>query len=325
MYHYRLKIFILLCVGSLVIAVGRLVTLQTFQVEKARQELVDMRILPAQQRPTIRGQILDRNGKSLALDQPAFFLHIGYQLTRYRDPRWREGKIRRALASSEEKTRNEIEKELKEEWKEDRKQLEEAINLAYQLWWRRNEGKTWQDYRNARESITIQDIVTIDLREMKDVYQLVELKTHQDLLRAQKELLNLKALTIKTESKRYYPYDATVCQLIGWVAPWQELEAEIFKDDKYMSYKPGEVVGKFGLEKVYEPLLRGRRGEVQYDIEGNLLERTESQHGQDVRLTLDIDLQRKIEALLADNTLPHGNKYCAAVVLEVANNDILAM
>ncbi|MHC4951266.1 MAG: penicillin-binding transpeptidase domain-containing protein [Planctomycetota bacterium] len=327
MYHYRLN-------------------------EKARQELVDMRILPAQQRPTIRGQILDRNGKSLALDQPAFFLHIGYQLTRYRDPRWREGKIRRALASSEEKTRNEIEKELKEEWKEDRKQLEEAINLAYQLadvsredieatiqqindqiwelsrhiwWWRRNEGKTWQDYRNARESITIQDIVTIDLREMKDVYQLVELKTHQDLLRAQKELLNLKALTIKTESKRYYPYDATVCQLIGWVAPWQELEAEIFKDDKYMSYKPGEVVGKFGLEKVYEPVLRGRRGEVQYDIEGNLLERTESQHGQDVRLTLDIDLQRKIEALLADNTLPHGNKYCAAVVLEVANNDILAM
>lgn len=354
MYHYRLKIFIILCVGSLVIAVGRLMTLQTFQSEKARQELAKMRIKDPEQRPTVRGQILDRYGKPMALDQPAFFLHIGYQLTRYMDPRWREGKIRRALdlASNEEKTRDEVKIELEEEWKEDQAQLEEAINLAYQLadvsredieatiqqindqiwelsrhiwWWRRNEGKTWQDYRNARESITIQDIVTIDLREMKDVYQLVELKTHQDLLRAQKELLNLKALTIKTESKRYYPYDTAACQLIGWVAPWQDHEAELFKDDNYMRYLRGEVVGKFGLEKVYEPILRGRRGEVQYDIEGNLLERTESQHGQDVRLTLDIDLQRKIEALLADNTLPHGNKYCAAVVLEVANNDILAM
>lgn len=352
MYHYRLKIFIMLCVGCLIIAVGRLMTLQTFQADKARQELEALRIRNPEQRPTVRGKILDRYEKPLALDQPAFFLHISYQLTRYMDPRWREGKILRALAANEDTTRDDVKRELDEDWKEDIEQLEQAIDLALQLadvsreeieastqqindqiweqarylgWKWKNPEKTWQDYRNERDSISLEQIAGTKLGIMNESYPLVELKTQQDRLRAQKELLNLKALTIKTESKRQYPYGRSACQLIGWVAPWQKDEAEIFKDDKYMSYKPGEVVGKFGLEKVYEPVLRGRRGEVQYDIDGNLLERTESQYGEDLRLTLDIDLQRKVEAVLADNTLPHGNKYCAAVVLEVANNDILAM
>lgn len=352
MYHYRLKIFILLCVGSLIIAVGRLVTLQTFQAEKARQELDKLRIHDPDPLPAIRGQIQDRDGKPLALDRPAFFLHINYQLTRYMNPRWQEGTILRAMAANKDKTRNEIEKQLREDWKEHLEKLQKAIDLAWQLadvsreeieeniqqindtiweqarylgWKWKNPDKSWQDYRNVCESIPLDEIAGIKLGIMNESYPLIELKTQQDRLLAQKKLLHLKELTIVSESKRDYPYGNAACQLIGWVAPWQDQEAEIFKDDKYMSYKPGEVAGKWGLEKVYEPVLRGRRGEVRYDIDGNLLERKESRNGQDIRLTLDIDLQRKIEAALADNTLPHGNKYCAAVVLEVASNDILAM
>ena len=351
MYHYRLKILIMLCVGGLVIAVGRLLTLQTFQANKARQELADMRVLAPQQRPTVRGKILDRYNNPLALDKPVFFLHINYKLTRYRDPRWREARILRAL--TEEKTRAEVEREFYEEkWKQPIEDLEQSIDLAWQLadvsrdeieenikkinnqiwelsryiWWnRRNREKNWSQYLSERESISILDIVTVDLPEMVQTYPLVELKTPQDLQRAQVELLHLKQLRIKSEAKRRYPYGNAASQLIGWVAPWQVSETEIFKDDEYMHYQPGEVVGKFGLEKVYEPVLRGRRGAVRYDIEGNLLERIEPQYGRDIRLTIDIDLQQKIERLLADNTMPHGNKFCAAVVLEVANNDILAM
>ncbi|MHC5155141.1 MAG: hypothetical protein ACYSO3_03265 [Planctomycetota bacterium] len=111
---------------------------------------------------------------------------------------------------------------------------------------------------------THQDIVTVSLAEMNDTYPLVELKTPQDLQRAQVELLGLEHLKIKSESKRRYPYESAACHLIGWVAPWRDSEAEIFKDDAYMSYEPGEIVGKWGLEKVYEPVLRGRRGAVRY-------------------------------------------------------------
>ena len=349
MYHFRLKILIILCVGGMVIAIGRLLTLQTFQVQKARQELADMRKRRPQQRPTVRGNILDRYGNPLAIDKPAFFLHINYQLTRYRDPRWREGKILRQLAVQEDKTKEQVEQELyQDKWQQSLKDLEHSINLAWQLadvsreeieeninrindqiwersrfiWWkRRNSEKSWSQYLDERDGIRIQDIVTVSLAEMNDTYPLVELKTPQDLQRAQVELLGLEHLKIKSESKRRYPYESAACHLIGWVAPWQDSEAEIFKDDAYMSYEPGEIVGKWGLEKAYEPVLRGRRGAVRYDIEGNLLERIKPRYGRDVRLTIDIDLQQKVERLLAEST----NKYCAAVVLEVANNDILAM
>jgi len=355
MYHARLKILIMLCIGALTVAVGRLLILQTLHVEEARQQLVEMRKLAPEPLPTIRGKIIDRDGNLLAMDEPTFFLHINYQLTRYMDPRWREAKILCELARSEDKTRAEIERKFYEDkWKQPLEDLDRAIDLAWRLadvsreeinetigaindqiwelsrylWWYRrqeNQGKSYQQYLSERDAIPIEEIVTVNLPEMKQTYPLVELKTQQDLQQAHIALLSLKELEIKSEAKRYYPYDSAACRLIGWVAPWKDYEAEIFKDNKYKRYQVGEVVGKWGLEKVYEPVLRGSRGEVRYDVEGTLLERVEPQYGRDVQLTIDIDLQQKIEHLLADNTLPHGNKYCAAVVLEVASNDILAM
>ena len=331
------------------VILGRLVTLQILYQAQAREEIAEARIKDPIPLPTLRGKITDRYGNLLAQDKPSFFLHISYTQTRYMDPRWREGRILRTI--DDETTREEAENLLNKEWAEDLAHLEKAIDLSWQLadvsreeivesinqindqiwelsryiWWRnRNLNSTRQQYLEERDTISPRDLVRVDLREMHQTYPLVELKTERDKLRAQRELMDLKELSIKPQTKRIYPYHTVACHLIGWVAPWQDHEAELFKDEKYTSYEPGEVVGKFGLEQVYEPMLRGRRGEVQYDIEGHVLHRIEPEYGQDVRLTLDIDLQQKVERTLADNTLPHGNKYCAAVVLDVANNDILA-
>ncbi|MCI0498696.1 MAG: hypothetical protein L0Y36_03310 [Planctomycetales bacterium] len=351
MYHLRLKIFILLCLGGLTVAVGRLMILQTMHIQQARQNLEQMRILGPQQCPTIRGRILDRHGNAVALDKPAFYLHINYELTRLMDPRWREGKILRAV--TEEKTRQEVEREFYDEkWKDSLDALNRTIDLAWQLadvsrdevvesiqqinnfiweraryiqWLRRNRGRSRSDYRAERDSIPPGQIVGIDLWEMHQTYPLVELKTQSDLLRAQIELLDLKELEIRSEAKRIYPYESAACQVLGWVAPWQEHEIEVFEHDKYMSYQEGEVLGKAGVEKACEPALRGRRGEVTYDREGNLLDRVEPQYGRDIQLTLDIELQRKIEKLLSAQNMPHEGKPSAAVVLEAANGDILAM
>ena len=113
MYHLRLKIFIFLCIGATVVTVGRLVTLQTFGVWQTRREIAELRVLPPEQRPTIRGKILDRRERPLALDEPAFFLQIEYALTRYRDARWREGRIRAEI--TEDHPRAEVEPALFDE------------------------------------------------------------------------------------------------------------------------------------------------------------------------------------------------------------------
>lgn len=350
MYHLRLKIFIFLCIGGLIITISRLVILETVGVQQARQEISDMRILPAEQRPTIRGKILDRRERPVALDEPAFFLQISYELTRYRDKRWQEGNILRAIRK--DKPRSDVETELAETWKTPFAQLDEAIKLAYgladvseqdivdeidqindrmwemarRIWWRRrNREKSWDDYFAACDSIGPEKVVTIDLYEMHKSYPLIELKTEEDLLRAQRVLTHLDGLKIEPQTKRSYPYGTAASQLIGWVGPVNQKDMGQFENDEYMRYLTGEMLGKFGIERIYEPILRGRRGEVIYDREGNLLEKKEPEYGRNVQLTIDIELQDKIEKLLAAPGQPHGDKPCAAVVLEAGRNDILAI
>ncbi len=352
MYHLRLKIFIGLCISGLLVTIGRLVILQTGGVEQARQAIADQQILAPEQHPTIRGKILDRYNRPLSHDTPAFYLQIKYQLTRYRDPRWREGRIR--LNTYGERTREQVEAELAEKWAEPMERLNKAIDLSNVLadvsqgdilneidqindqvwklarrvyWRRRNRDASWDEYYAICEAIEPEKVVTVDLREMYQSYPLIELETDEDLLRAQVALLDIEGLEIKPLAKRDYPYGHAACQLIGWVGPVREAEMLPFEDAEYLrKYRPGELIGKAGLERIYEPVLRGRRGEVQKDIEGNVLNRKEPEYGTDLRLTLDIELQEKIENLLSNPTMNNSaHKPSAAVVLEAASNDILAL
>ncbi len=350
MYHQRLKIFIFLCVGGLVITVSRLLTLQTVDVQQARQNIEQLRILPPEQRPTIRGKILDRYEQPIALDEPVFFLQVNYQLTRYLDERWRQARIQREL--NEDETRLEVEMRLLEEWKEPTEQLKLMIELASllagvsrdeieqeiteindriwemgrRIWWRRrHRDASWDTYFATCDLIEPEKIVTVDLYEMHKSYPLIELKTEQELIRAQLALIDLEGIEIKPQAKRSYPYGPAASQLIGWVGPAHESDMSLFEDDEYMYYLPGEVLGKAGIERIYEPYLRGRRGMVLYDKDGILLERKEPEYGHDVQLTIDIELQRKIETLLADPAQNHRGKPSAAVVLEAARNEILAI
>jgi len=88
----------------------------------------------------------------------------------------------------------------------------------------------------------------------------------------------------------------------------------------------GEICGREdGVEYVCETILRGKRGEEVKDIDGQLT-RTDIQFGKDVTLTLDIELQQRIENYLT--TYPHEPNCgpgMAAVVIDVGTGDILAL
>ena len=350
MYQRRLKLFVGLCVGVLMIALSRLAYLQLVGVDEARRRTDELRILPPERLATVRGKIIDRNGRILALDRPAFSLHISYELTRYADMRWQEGHILRQI--NEATPRHEVEARMHRVWIEHQQMLRGAIELAAQLgevprdeietrieeinnriweltryiWWRRrNPSLPMAEYRRQRDSISPAQIVRMDLREMRDFFPLIELSTDEALLNAQIELVHMEGLAIRPEAKRSYPYGSAACQFIGWVGPGQDSELQLFEDDEYQRYLEGEVLGKDGLEKAFEPLLRGRRGRVVYDKDGNELSRIDPQYGEDVHLTLDIELQQQIESLLLNpKTNPNAAVPCVAVVLDGATNDILA-
>jgi len=166
-----------------------------------------------------------------------------------------------------------------------------------------------------------------DIAEMRGSSPLIELKTDDDLMAAQLEF-TVDGVIALPEPVRVYPYKTAAAQTIGWVGEAsQEKDRELFDDDPYARYLEGEDCGREdGVEYVCEPVLRGRRGRVVYDIDGTLSRRIPSRLGQDVRLTIDIELQQKIEeALQHYPRAPYCGPGMAAVVIDVAKGDVLAM
>lgn len=121
---------------------------------------------------------------------------------------------------------------------------------------------------------------------------------------------------------RYYPAGAAVGHLVGYVGtPNREEYEESGKDPLFLF--PGFKVGKDGLEKTFEPQLRGEPGARRAEVtaRGELvreLETREDDPGDTVQLTVDAGLQEYAARRL-------GNESGAAVVLDCRNGDVLAM
>lgn len=166
-----------------------------------------------------------------------------------------------------------------------------------------------------------------DLAEMHQFHPIYEIKTDEQLLDVQLAFIGLSGVKISPECDRVYQYGSSACHLIGWVGPARlDLENKLFPDDIYSRYIAKDFSGKDGIEKVCEVILRGKRGEVTYNKDDELLARKETLFGQDINLTIDIELQQRIESYLTNlNLHPDPNAQIGAVAMDVASGDILAM
>jgi len=169
----------------------------------------------------------------------------------------------------------------------------------------------------------------VDIAEMYKPWPLLDLKTDDDIFAAQLEFLKVDDIQILPKARRTYPYGTVAAQTIGWVGlvTHSEDDSRLFANDKLLSYLSGEICGREdGVEYVCETILRGRRGELVYDIDSQLISQTRSRFGKDVSLTLDIELQQRIENYLTTyNHDPSCGPGMSAVVIEVATGDILAL
>ena len=131
------------------------------------------------------------------------------------------------------------------------------------------------------------------------------------------ELPELETIDVE---RRLYPRDGFAAHLIGYVG---EVSEEDLNNPRYADYEPGDVVGKAGVEETYDQLLRGEDGsrDVVVDSHGREVGYLRTQHavpGQDLKLTIDIDLQRTAELALGDAS-------GAVVAMDPRNGEILAM
>lgn len=139
--------------------------------------------------------------------------------------------------------------------------------------------------------------------------QVVALETHQ---------LELPGVSLQVNPRRHYIYGALAAHLLGYVG-----EVTVRDLNRLPDYRMGDEIGKFGLERTWEPSLRGESGgqEIEVDSVGRRLQTLREipeRPGNSVMMTIDLDLQRAAEDAV-------GNRAGALVAIDPNTGYILAM
>ena len=171
------------------------------------------------------------------------------------------------------------------------------------------------------------------------------------------ELGRMPAASVGPSTRRWYPYYDLACHIIGLLGkvrpedcglvwrtvpsdegghvwkkvPARDRQADPNGEDLLHEYRPDELAGMTGAEKLCERLLRGVRGRRVKLRTGELLAYVPPRLGGKVRLSLDIELQERLTDLMRfvydEENLPVAprTENGAAVVLDVDTGEVLAM
>lgn len=131
----------------------------------------------------------------------------------------------------------------------------------------------------------------------------------------------LPGVTPDVGLSRLYPRDTDFAHVVGYVGPVSEKDLEGIENPDALLHIPKFQIGKIGVEKWTEDVLRGSAGNRKIEVNhvGRImreLERAEGQSGADLTLTLDADLQNFLQVRLGDQS-------AACVVMDVQNGDII--
>ena len=204
----------------------------------------------------------------------------------------------------------------------------------------------------------VRDIMLIrDLLKSKGYYQYEPVKIAADV--SQKTVSTIEELsieipgvTVEINPKRYYPNGSLSSHILGQIGRISTQE-EIDKFVNEKKYSSSDIIGKTGIEKEYEDILKGENGyrRVQVDAFGRLINSIDSKSpisGDSVYLTIDSKLQKVAEESLKktleliqvggtyesewgnvrlrkNNTVYDKAKSGAVVALDVNTGEVLAM
>jgi penicillin-binding protein 2 len=132
--------------------------------------------------------------------------------------------------------------------------------------------------------------------------------------------LELTGVKVEPEAVRYYPNGDVAAHVLGYAG---ELTAEEFPRLREKGYRPGDVIGKAGVEYAFETMLRGEWGGQQVEVDAfgkvlRVLGQKPPKAGNAVKLTVDLDLEKAVEKLL-------GDQQGGIVAMNPNNGEILAM
>lgn len=144
--------------------------------------------------------------------------------------------------------------------------------------------------------------------------------SRRELAALETNLFNLPGVVIQVKPQRHYIRGELAAHVIGYLGEISEAQ---LKSGKYPAHQQGELVGKSGVEALWQSDLHGSRGGEQVEVDAvgrrlKVLSHVPPVSGLNLSLTLDKDLQALAEEGLA------GHKG-AIVAMNPQNGEILAM
>ncbi|MFH1350430.1 MAG: penicillin-binding protein 2 [Pseudomonadota bacterium] len=144
--------------------------------------------------------------------------------------------------------------------------------------------------------------------------------SREELAIIETNLFNLPGVMIQVNPQRNYIFSSFASHLIGYLG---EIGEDQLNSDKYSNNKPGDLIGKYGVERRWQEFLNGLRGGTLLEVDAvgrqlRVISNKPSIPGLNLSLTIDKNLQLIAERCLKD-------KKGAIVAMDPNNGEILAL
>ena len=266
LFERRLTVLLVVISGLLVVLAIRLWQIQVVQGEYFLR-LSEENRLRVSSVAAPRGQILDRRGRPLTLNRPAFTVSL--LPTELRHPDQVIPEVARRLGMTP---------------------MEVAAKLA---------GARARPFDPVRLRRDVPKEVIAALEEAR---------------------MDLPGVFVQVEPVRDYLYGALATHLLGYLGEISDRELESLRS---RGYEAGELIGKDGVERVYDRYLKGRNGQIQAEVDAQgrplrVLATVPSQPGSTLDLGIDLDVQKAAEEAL-------GSQVGAVVAMDPRDGTIVAL
>jgi penicillin-binding protein 2 len=338
MFERRLKFLLILPILMGVVLIARLYQVQILHGAEYRRQSEEALISPRLYLQPLRGRILDRFGKILASDEPAHDVSIHYGVLSMQRPyiRLYANRIRQSETEWRGVERADVEAEAERRIGEMWLNLEMASGIPLdQLRARRDSIcksiESMRDYLGAirRDKGLAEPGERIHLREEEMFHPILHDVTPEVRTRIELTLSKIPFVRVEPSVRRIWSEDTSpICHVLGRMGEVsaQTIATDQMADDQLACYRVGDQAGVSGLERLGESMLRGRRGYEDRYLNGAVMSHAAAIDGLDVKLTLDLDLQRSVCDLLADavkENPPSTGASC--VIIDVDTREILAL
>jgi len=319
---------LMLAAGLLVLLTGlwwvQVVSSREYQEHLVTQAYRTIRV------PAVRGKILDRDGRVLAENRPR------YNLSLYLD----ELKKQFALAI-QKRTATAIEAQ-KAAIAAQEKKLGRSLSKAERKQFAFTSEQIERLHEEARDEVASEEIAQISRHigqpipfdpvkfnrhyatELAMPFPVLESLTSDQIARFQENYTGGLGADLELQSMRYYPYGTLAAHLLGEL---QLDDSSMAGEESFFNYRLPDYRGVTGIEGKFNEQLHGRAGQISVMV-NNMGYRqaedveSEPQAGDNVVLTLDLDLQQTAEKSFQAHQ-PGQNG--AVIVMDPRNGDVLVM